>query len=589
MPGDADKRLREEFQPAVKSLVNRLWKASKYVQKTTFLENFHAVLTKSTYYTFIHNRREVQKGTATLALIALGYDERDVPSMLEPADGKSAVCATVCGTDAELAGGSVSVPDIDARSQEQNAVHTVPAAPDISALPRQQLPVPLTELIGREQAIADVEGRLARSRLVTLVGAGGVGKTRLAIAAAERVQLQFQDGVWFVKLAGLAPLNPFATAAAPTTSVPPTNVKPMEAFFDPVAMAVANALNEREQPGKDLMETLAGRIACRSMLLVVDNCEHLLGACAELIMGLLSRCPRLRILATSRQDIGLFGECVYRVPSLEVPRECGAVNFDADRNTDSRLMEYAAVRLFVERATSRRGLQHESPLVPSTVADICRQLDGIPLAIEMAAARTRTMPVPLIHARLAEQFELLRGEKTSLPRQQTLRSLIDWSYGLLDKSEKALLHRLSVFAGGWTLEGAEHVSCLFDPRADVLDMLTSLADKSLVVYEEREEAARYRLLETVRLYAAEALAAGGEWEAGRDGHLAYFLALAEEAEQKSSGAGAGDMAAPDGRGLREPARCDGLEPDRSPALAESQAVRRASASLGNDRAPFGGP
>jgi predicted ATPase/DNA-binding SARP family transcriptional activator len=381
----------------------------------------------------------------------------------------------------------------------------------------RRLPVPLTRLIGRERDIAAAVERFRQGRLVTLVGSGGVGKTHLSIAIAEALSTQFADGVWFVELASLK---------------------------EPglVANAVVQALQVKELPGQTILETLVSALSSRSLLMVLDNCEHLIDACTELVEHLLRWCEGLRVLVTSRQALGLSGgEWVYRVPSLEVPPlpPVGSAP-EADKNTLSRLLDYDAVRLFLERAVAQGMALRLTTSQTLAIAEICRQLDGIPLAIEMAASRVRTMTLEAIRTGLSDRFRLLRaGSRTSLPRHKTLQALIDWSYDLLSDAEKRLLHRLSVFTGGWTLEAADDVYGAEGEDSSpgsVFELLTSLVDKSLVVYEEWEGKARYRLLETVRQYAAERLVESGESDLVRSRHRDYFLALAETAEPKLRGA-----------------------------------------------------
>ncbi len=374
---------------------------------------------------------------------------------------------------------------------------------------RRRLPVPLTRLIGRESEISDVVERFTRGRLVTLAGSGGVGKTRLSIAVAETVAGEFADGVWFVELAALTDSGL-------------------------VAGTVAQALQLNEQPGQALIETLTSALSSRSLLLVLDNCEHLLDACVALVEELLRQCAGVRVLATSREALGLFGEWIYRVPSLAVPplSESGTGSA-VDKNFPSRLSEYAATALFLERAAAQSRSLRLTTADAVAIAEICVRLDGIPLAIEMAAARTRTMSVEDIRTRLSDRFGLLRsGSRASLPRQQTLRALIDWSYDLLDHAEKVLLRRLSVFAGGWRLEAAEQVC---GGGENVVSLLNALVEKSLVVFKVAGVGTHYELLETVREYARDRLHESGEDESVRERHHAHYLALAEDAEPKQMG------------------------------------------------------
>jgi predicted ATPase/DNA-binding SARP family transcriptional activator len=370
------------------------------------------------------------------------------------------------------------------------------------------LPVQLTRFIGREGAISAVKRLLTATHLLTLTGAGGCGKTRLAQQVAAELVEQYRDGIWLVELAPLS---------------------------DPalVPQTVASTLGVLEEPGRPLFETLADALRPRSLLLVLDNCEHLLPACAQLADRLLRACPDLRILATSREPLRLLGEQAYRVPSLAVP-DPGPLP------SPERLQEFEAVGLFVDRALLSQPAFALTGTNARAVVEVCQRLDGIPLAIELAAARVRALPVEKISERLDDMFRLLTGgSRAALPRQQTLRALVDWSYDLLTGPERSLLRRLSVFAGGWTLEAAEAVGAGDGLEAEeVIDLLSSLVEKSLVGYEEGAPRTsespvsepRYRLLETVRQYAHGRLVEAGETASARARHRDWFLALAEQAE-----------------------------------------------------------
>ncbi len=370
---------------------------------------------------------------------------------------------------------------------------------------RHNLPLEATSFVGREREIDQVRRLLPTTRLLTLTGAGGCGKTRLALRVAAELGDAYPDGIWLVELAALA--DPGA-----------------------VPWAVASALGIPTIPGRSLVDSLVVGLGSRTVLLVLDNCEHVVTATAELVDALLRRCPRLRVLATSRERLSSPGETTLRVPSLGLPPP-------GEPPPAERLPDYEAVRLFIERALAARPdfvvTESNAPLI----TDICRRLDGMPLAIELAAARVRSFAIEQIAARLDDSFRLLTaGPRTVMPRQQTLRATMDWSYALLSEPERALLRRLSVFAGGWTCEAAEAV-CAGDgiePYA-VLDLLTQLVDKSLVVAEEQHRTVRYRMLETIRQYSREKLAEAGEETSTRDRHLACFLRLAEEAEPKLRG------------------------------------------------------
>ena len=358
--------------------------------------------------------------------------------------------------------------------------------------------------MGRERELGEAAALLGAHRLVTLTGPGGTGKTRLALQAAAEVLEAHPDGVWLVELAALA---------------------------DPalVPQAVAAAVGVREEPGRPLPATLTDALRPKRLLLVLDNCEHLLDACARLADALLRACPHVRVLATSREALGLAGETAWRVPSLTVPDVA-----DTQHAPDvADVARYAAVRLFADRAAA---VQPEFVLTDenaAAVAQICARLDGIPLAIELAAARVRVLPPRQLLERLDDRFRILTGgSRTALERHQTLRAAVDWSYDLLTEPERALFARLAVFAGGWTLEAAEQVGAgegIESP--EVLDLLTRLADQSLVVAQEQPDGtARYRLLESLRQYGRDKLAARAEAPAVRDRHLAHFLALAERAD-----------------------------------------------------------
>jgi predicted ATPase/Tfp pilus assembly protein PilF len=383
------------------------------------------------------------------------------------------------------------------------------------------LPTPLTALIGREQETRAIQEAVSRSRLVTLVGGGGIGKTRLAIHVARELASRGEREVSFVELAALK---------------------------DPLLLPsfVATSLGIREESTPDptaVVRALTGWFAARPVLLVLDNGEHLIDALASLVQTVLDRCPDLHILITSRQRLGLTGEITWRVPSLPTP---DVTQLPADpADAVATALTYPAIQMFVERAAAVSAafqLTHREEVV--AVCQICQRLDGIPLAIELAAARVRSLSVDDIHARLDQRFRLLTGgSRVALPRQQTLKSLIDWSYDLLNEAEKALLCRLSVFSGSWTLEAAETV-CAGDPLEDweILDLLTGLIDKSLVVAEPASVHVRYRLLETIRQYASDRLREAGNEMIWRERHLAYFLALAEEAEAEASKGTVGQMA-----------------------------------------------
>jgi predicted ATPase len=372
----------------------------------------------------------------------------------------------------------------------------------LEALPHN-LPLQLTSFVGRAGPLREVERLLAGGRLLTLTGAGGVGKTRLALQAAADASGAYPDGVWLAALAALAD-----AALVPET--------------------VAAAVGVREEPGRPLLGSLTDALRPKRLLLVLDNCEHLLDACAALADALLRACPHLHILATSREALGIAGETVWRVPSLSLP-DAGDPAHPAP---PAALTQSEAVRLFLDRAVGVQPAFRVTTQNAPAVAQICARLDGIPLAIELAPARVRVLPPAQLLARLEDRFRLLTsGSRTAPERHQTLRAAVDWSYGLLSEAERRLFARLSVFAGGWSLEAAEAV-CAEDPLAPdaVLDVLTRLVDKSLVVVDAQPDGtARYRLLETLRLYAGEKLLTAAGATAVRTRHRDYFLAWAERA------------------------------------------------------------
>jgi predicted ATPase/DNA-binding winged helix-turn-helix (wHTH) protein len=373
--------------------------------------------------------------------------------------------------------------------------------------PKHNLPQQLTSFIGRQKEIAQVKQLLGTTRLLTLIGTGGCGKTRLALEVAGDLLESYPDGVWLVELAALA-----EPRLLPQT--------------------VAAVLGLKEQQGRSLTQTISEHLASKHLLLVLDNAEHLLAACAELADAALRRCAQPVILVTSRERLGMAGELTYRVPSLSIP--------DPKRDTTPEVLaKYESARLFIERARLQRPHFAVTAQNASALASVCHRLDGIPLAIELAAPRVRSMSMEEVNQRLDQRFGLLTGgSRTALPRQRTLRAMIDWSYDLLSDAEQALLCRLSVFSGGWTLEAAEHV-CTGDGIAEVevLDLLTSLADKSLISADAEDGETRYWLLETVRHYAQDRLRERDEEEAQwQRRHLGYFVALAEEAEPLLMGA-----------------------------------------------------
>ena len=404
--------------------------------------------------------------------------------------------------------GSVRLRDLSNPERVYQVLHPelrrdFPALRSLEAVPNN-LPQQVTSFVGRERELLEVGKLLENNRLLTLVGPGGIGKTRLSLQVAADALDDYPDGVWLVELA------PLTDARL-------------------VAQAVASALGVKEEPGRPIVEALLKHTKDRRLLLILDNCEHLVGACADLARTLLEAGPALKILASSRELLRIRGETTYPVPSLSTPDP-------HEQFVDNAITDFEAARLFVDRAIAVQPSFAISAQNAAAVADVCRRLDGIPLAIELAASRSRALSVEAIAARLDDRFRLLaRGDRTALPRQQTLRALIDWSYDLLTGRERTLFRRLAVFAGGFTLDAVEAVGASGDlGEADVLDVLTSLVEKSLVTSEPRST--RYGMLETVRQYAQERLVESGEEEQARSRHLAFYLGVAEAARAKLVGA-----------------------------------------------------
>jgi predicted ATPase len=370
---------------------------------------------------------------------------------------------------------------------------------DEATLRRDNLPSELTTFIGRDAELDEVARLLRRAPLVTLTGAAGCGKTRLALEIAARQRDEYHDGVWLVELAPLSEPD----------LVP-----------DAVVAALEVKLGRRSPVEAALVESLATTEA----LIVLDNCEHLVDACAHLAETLLRGCPGLQVLATSREPLAVTGEIVWRVPSLTLPTP-------GREPAPEKLLRSEAVRLFVDRAGAAQPGFALTDRNAAGVAQICRRLDGVPLAIELAAARVGSLPPLEIARRLGESFRLLQQERrTAEMRQQTLEAALDWSYRLLDDEEGTLLRRLAVFAGAFGLDAAEEV-CAGDglPGADVVDVLVRLVSKSLVVAEDAEGQPRYRLLEMVRQYAHERLREASESDALAERHALWYLDLPERA------------------------------------------------------------
>lgn len=372
------------------------------------------------------------------------------------------------------------------------------------------LPAPLSTFVGRETAVSTLLPLFTSNeppiRLLTLTGVGGAGKTRLALHLAHQLTPIFDQGVWWVELAALT----------------------SPAFLPQV---LAKALGVREQPEQQLMEQLQSVLRGQSLLLVLDNCEHLITAVAATVTYLLQNCPRLKILTTSREPLGITGETVWTVPPLSLP--------PAPSLPPAQLAQYEAIRLFAARAAAVRSSFALTQDNGSTITYICQRLDGIPLAIELATARLRVLTLSEIASRLEDRFSLLTGgNRDVLPRHQTLRAAIDWSYDLLDATEKTVLQQLSVFRGGFSLAGATVVCRLTVPNpAKLLDILTQLVDKSLLIAEPEPIAEmRYRMLETIRQYSLEKLEQAGIAQSTQYHHLMWGCQLAKEAEPALLGA-----------------------------------------------------
>ena len=368
------------------------------------------------------------------------------------------------------------------------------------------MPAQLSSFVGREREQAQLEELLRKSRLVTLTGPGGCGKTRLALRVAEGEAGRWPDGVWYTELVSVS---------------------------DPalVPVTVAAALSVAEQPGKPVLHALADHLKSKQMLLVLDNCEHLVEACAALVHRLLQACSELRILTTSREALGLAGETVWRVPSLSVPDEVAAL-------TVPELLRHEAIRLFVERAAAASVGFTLTPENAGTVVQICKRLDGLPLALELAATRIRFLTVAEIADRLDHGFRMLTGgNRSALRRHQTLRATLDWSYQLLSDEERLLWHRLSVFPSSFTLDAAEFVAAGpgIEPEA-VLDLLGLLVGKSVVMIADQNRNTRYYLLETIRQFGYEKLLEAGEAAQVRQRYLEWYLSLATQIEPELCGA-----------------------------------------------------
>ena len=382
----------------------------------------------------------------------------------------------------------------------------IPFLPFEAARRTDNLPRRISSFIGREKELQATTGLLDQHPLVMLTGVGGIGKTDLSLQVGQQMLDQFSDGVWLVELAPLA--DP-----------------------DRVPQAVLSALGMRPDPTRPTTEVLVDVLANKQCLLILDNCEHVIYAAAALAEALLQRCPNIKILASSREALGASGEMIYQLPSMILPLPSQSISFEEWELFD-------ALRLFAERGTAVLPSFQVTPNNLQAVLKICQRLDGIPLAIELAAARLKILTPEQILERLDNRFRLLTGgRRTALPRQRTLQALIDWSWDLLTDKERLLFQRLSVFAGGMSLDAVEAVCVDSDLESyEVLDLLAELVNKSLVVSQPAQgKEARYHLLETIRQYAQEQLAVCGESEPYRERHLSYFLHFCEQAKPELTG------------------------------------------------------
>lgn len=396
----------------------------------------------------------------------------------------------------------LAAPELVSQLVHPGLPHEFPPLRSLEALPNN-LPQQLTSFVGRERELAEAKELLGKTRLLTLLGMGGLGKTRLSLQIGADLLDEYPDGVWFLDL-------------APITDA---SLVPNEA---------AQVLGVREEPGKPILQTLTAHLKSRKLLVIVDNCEHLMDACANFANTVLRAVREVRIVATSREALRVPGEQTYPVYPLPVP--------ERDATVES-LSRSDAVQLFVERAQAQKPSFALTEKDAPAIAELVARLEGIPLALELAAARIRALSLQDINKRLQNRFALLTGGgRVLMERQQTLRALVAWSYDLLNENEQLLFDRLSVFAGGFDLAAAEAV-CGVEPLSpeDVLDLVASLVDKSLVMMHEADEETRYRMLETIREYAAEGLGKRDEQAAAVSRHCEHFLAFAKSARDQLQG------------------------------------------------------
>ena len=387
-----------------------------------------------------------------------------------------------------------------------------PPLRSLESLPNN-LPLQVTSFLGRDEDVAEVKQLLGKTRLLTLAGMGGVGKTRLALQVGAELLDQHPDGVWFVDLAGLQ--DP-----------------------DLVVSETASVLSVRVGAERSLSDSIIYALKPKRVLLILDNCEHLVEAAAQMTSAIIKGAPQVRVLTTSREGLGIAGEAIHRVLPLAVPKSSSGITAEAAK-------QFGAVALFVDRAMAANTRFTLSDSDAATVVDICRSLDGIPFAIELAAARVKAMSVGNLGERLSERFRILTGgDRTALPRHQTLRALIDWSYNLLNVRERTILNRASVFAGGWTIEAASDICADETIESwEVLDLISSLVDKSLVVAELGGASERFRMLDSTWRYALEKLGEAGESEHVNRKHAEYFLTVAQAADDAWESAPSADLVA----------------------------------------------
>ena len=366
------------------------------------------------------------------------------------------------------------------------------------SVPMHNLPLQLSSFIGREKEQKEIINLLTKKRLVTLLGAGGIGKTRLALQIGQKLLNNYPNGIWFIAL---------------------------DSLFEPAltTQTVASIFGIREDTERTLLQKLLDVLRAKTALLIFDNCEHLLDACAELITPLLAGCPNIQVLATSRESLGLPGEAIYTLPSLPLP--------ERDLMSVEQVGEFESIQLFAERAALALTSFQLTKENIQTIVEICRKVDGIPLAIELAAARVNMLQADEILSQLQNSFALLASDiRTIFPRHQTLRASMDWSWGLLEEEERVFLRQLSIFAGGWTLDAAQAVC-----DSNVLDLTSALVKKSLIVVQQTARGTRYRFHEIVREYALQKLIESGDKNKLHTWHLGYFLGLAKQAELELRG------------------------------------------------------